>query len=149
VLSAGLAISCGCCMLRCKHEEMANQIVALGGHYPFELTEDERRMYSELLDALARNQVSDFAYSRAAGSGLRVPNHTNIKGEPLGTSNGNPMNDNSLSPDDHSTGGEAAQGDLGMGGVGQYWSGHNSGESGPGSIGGFKEEEEYQMDMTQ
>lgn len=128
-----------------QHEELVAMIESLGGHYPFTTTEDESRMQSELLDAVAKNEVSNFAYSRTPGSGLRVPRHTNIKGEPLDMSNGgSAMNDDSLSPDNN--GGEASQG--GLGGA-QYWSGHNSGGSGPGSIGGFKEEEEYQMDMTQ
>ena len=39
-------------------------------------------------------------------------------------------------------------GQAGMGGPGQYWSGHNSGGSGAGSI-SFKEEDEYGMDLTQ
>lgn len=131
-----------------QQEELASLIESLGGEYPFTTTEDEARMQSELVDAVNKNEVSNFAYSRTPGSGLRVPRHTNIKGESLEMSNGTAINDNSLSPEDHSTGGDVAQGGLGMGGAGQYWSGHNSGESGPGSIGGFKEEDEYPMDLT-
>lgn len=132
-----------------QHEELVNLIERLGATYPFTPTEDEQRMQSELMDAVAKNEVSNFAYSRTPGSGLRVPRHTNIKGEPLEMSNGGILNDNSLSPEDHSTGGDTGQNGLGMGGAGQYWSGHNSGGSGPDSIGGFKEEDEYQMDLTQ
>lgn len=131
-----------------QHDELASLIESLGGHYPFTPTEDEIRMESELLDAVAKNEVSNFAYSRTPGSGLRVPRHTNIKGDPLETSNGSAINDNSLSPEDHSTGGDAAPSGLGIGGDGQYWSNPNSGESGPGSISAFKEEDDIYMGMS-
>ncbi|KAH8598989.1 hypothetical protein B0O99DRAFT_683718 [Bisporella sp. PMI_857] len=126
-----------------QHEELCNLVVELGGSYPFEPTEDEKRMNTELLDAMQKNDGVNFAYSRHPGSGLRVPKHTDVKGESLGGSSNNL--DTSLSPDNHSTG-DAGQ--AGIGGPGQYWSGHNSGGSGPGSI-SFKEEDEYGMDLTQ
>lgn len=132
-----------------QQQELEAMIENLGGRFPFTKTEDEARMESELMDAINKNEVGNFSYSRTPGTGLRVPRHTDIKGEPLASDSGGAANDNSLSPEDHSTGGELGQGGLGMGGAGQYWSGHNSGGSGPGSIGGFKEEDEYQMDMTQ
>lgn len=116
-----------------QQEELANQIQELGGVYPFEPTEDERRMQSELMDALQKNNVSNFIYSRTPGSGLRVPKHTDMKGDALAG------DDNSTSPENHSTG-DAGQ--TGVGGAGQYWSSHNSSGSGPGSI-SFKEEDEF------
>jgi hypothetical protein len=125
-----------------QQEELANLITELGGSFPFEQSEDEKRMHTELMDAIMKNDTSSFHYSRYPGSGLRVPKHTDVKGEPVGGSN---QLDNSLSPDNHSTG-DAGQ--AGMGGPGQYWSGHNSGGSGAGSI-SFKEEDEYGMDLTQ
>ena len=125
-----------------QHEELANLVVELGGAYPYEPTEEEKRMNTELMDAMQKNDGNSFIYSRAPGTGLRVPKHTDVKGEFL---NGSHALDNSLSPDNHSTG-DAGQ--AGMGGPGQYWSGHNSGGSGPGSI-SFKEEDEYNMDLTQ
>lgn len=126
-----------------QQEELANLIADLGGEYPFSTTEEERRMQTELMDAMIKNDSNTFAYSRHPGSGLRVPKHTDVKGEVLGgDSSSNPL-DTSVSPDNHSTG-DAGQ--AGMGGPGQYWSGHNSGGSGPGSI-GFKEEDEYGMDL--
>jgi len=91
-----------------------------------------------------KNDGSKFHYSRAPGSGLRVPKHTDVKGDAVGQAGR--LNVDSLSPDNHSTGGDGGQ--AGMGGAGQYWSGHNSGGSGPGSI-SFKEEDEYTMDLTQ
>jgi len=128
-----------------QQEDLANIIADLGGTFPFEETEDERRMHTELMDAMVKNDGSKFHYSRAPGSGLRVPKHTDVKGDPVGGSaQGGPL-DTSLSPDNHSTG-DAGQ--TGMGGPGQYWSGHNSGGSGAGSI-SFKEEDEYGMDLTQ
>jgi hypothetical protein len=126
-----------------QQEELANIIQELGGTFPFEETEDERRMHTELLDAMLKNDGTKFHYSRAPGSGLRVPKHTDVRGDAVNPSAQGGQLDNSLSPDNHSTG-DAGQ----TGGAGQYWSGHNSGGSGPGSI-SFKEEDEYGMDLTQ
>ncbi|CAL3963839.1 hypothetical protein PZA11_001339 [Diplocarpon coronariae] len=123
-----------------QQDELANYINELGGTFPFSQSEDEKRMQTELMDAMMKNDGSNFEYSRAPGTGLRVPKHTDVRGEVLGSLTGQP--DNSLSPD-HGDAGQA-----GMGGAGQYWSGHNSGGSGPGSI-SFKEEDEYGMDLTQ
>lgn len=125
-----------------QQEDLANMITELGGTFPFEETEDERRMHTELMDAMMNNDGTKFHYSRAPGSGLRVPKHTDVKGDSLGAHNNV---DNSLSPDNLSSG---DAGHAGMGGAGQYWSGHNSGGSGAGSI-SFKEEDEYGMDLTQ
>jgi len=121
-----------------QQDELANMITELGGTFPFEETEDERRMHTELLDAMMNNQGTNFNYSRAPGSGLRVPKHTDLKGDPVGLA---AQNSNSLSPDNDI-------GHSGMGGPGQYWSGQNSGGSGAGSV-SFKEEDEYGMDLTQ
>ncbi|KAH8665755.1 hypothetical protein BGZ60DRAFT_378407 [Tricladium varicosporioides] len=128
-----------------QQEELANTLAENGIAWPFHETEDERRMHTELMDAMVKNEGSKFQYSRAPGSGLHVPKHTDIKGNSVGGS-ATGQDDNSLSPENPSTGGDAGQ--AGMGGAGQYWSGHNSGGSGPGSI-SFKEEDEYGMDMTQ
>ncbi|PQE11234.1 bHLH family transcription factor protein [Rutstroemia sp. NJR-2017a BVV2] len=127
-----------------QQEELANLINELGGTWPFEQTEDEKRMHTELMDAMIKNNENTFEYTRRPGTGLRVPKHTDVKGEPVNGSNYAQL-DNSLSPDNHSSG-DAGQ--TGMGGAGQYWSGHNSGGSGPGSI-SFKEEDEYGMDLAQ
>jgi hypothetical protein len=127
-----------------QQEDLANMIAELGGVFPFEQTEDEKRMHTELMDAMLKNDGGSFSYSRASGSGLRVPKHTDVKGESLGAP-GQIQLDASLSPDNHSTG---EVGLTGMGGAGQYWSGHNSGGSGAGSV-SFKEEDEYGMDLTQ
>ena len=125
-----------------QQEDLANIIADLGGTFPFEQTEDEKRMHTELMDAMLKNSGDDFQYTRGSGTGLRVPKHTDVKGEPLGSSGQGQM-DTSLSPDNHSSG-DAGQ--AGMGGAGQYWSGHNSGGSGAGSV-SFKEEDEYAMNL--
>jgi len=49
-------------------------IASLGGTNPLQGREDEQRMESELLDAIQRNGVINFSYSRAPGSTLYVPN---------------------------------------------------------------------------
>lgn len=126
-----------------QQEEIANYISELGGTFPFEPTEDERRMHTELMDAMAKNDPATFQYSRAPGTGLRVPKHTDVRGDPLSGA-ARPQAEESASPDNHSSG-DAGQ--AGIGGPGQYWSEHNSGGSGPGSI-SFKEEDEYGMDLT-
>jgi hypothetical protein len=128
-----------------QQEELANLIAELGGQFPYEQTEDERRMHTELMDAMVKNDVTTFQYSRAPGTGLRVPKHTDVRGDPIGSSTHGQLDSVSVSPENHSTG-DAGQ--AGMGGPGQYWSGHNSGGSGAGSI-SFKEEDEYGMDLTQ
>lgn len=123
-----------------QQEELANLITDMGGTYPFEPTEDERRMQTELMDAMHKNGVTSFSYSRAPGTGLRVPKHTDIKGDPIGGMQTSGNDSTSLSPDNDGSD-EVVIGQT-------YWSGQNSGGSGPGSI-SFKEEDEYGMDLTQ
>ncbi|KFY40638.1 hypothetical protein V494_03411, partial [Pseudogymnoascus sp. VKM F-4513 (FW-928)] len=128
-----------------QQEELANLVTDLGGTYPFEPTEDERRMQTELVDAMHKNGVSSFSYSRAPGTGLRVPKHTDIKGDPVGAArDAVGGGDNSVSPAENGGGEDALPVAVG----GQYWSGNNSGGSGAGSV-SFKEEDEYGMDLTQ
>lgn len=66
-----------------QQEELMSMIQELGGQPPFDITDDEKRMQTELLEAMAKNERSEFTYSRTAGTGLRVPHHTDYKGEPL------------------------------------------------------------------
>ena len=63
-------------------------IEQLGGANPLQVREDEQRMQSELFDAIQRNGVGNFGYSRGAGSGLWVPNVTDHAGNPLESSSG-------------------------------------------------------------
>ncbi len=130
-----------------QQEALADYIQELGGVFPFELTEDERRMQSELVDAMAKNEMGvSWSYSRGHGSGLRVPKHTDYRGDSIGQNNsGGSGNDStSMSPNEPLD----ANGDDLIVGQTTYWSGHNSGGSGPGSV-AFKEEDEYGMDLTQ
>ncbi|KAA6406376.1 MAG: hypothetical protein FRX48_09841 [Lasallia pustulata] len=71
-----------------QESELADLITQLGGTFPFEPTEEELRMRTELLDAIETNDPSSFSYTRGPGSGLRVPKHTNVAGDPLTGNNG-------------------------------------------------------------
>jgi hypothetical protein len=125
-----------------QQEELMNYIVDLGGSFPIELTEDEKRMQTELMEAMSKNGPHTFSYSRFAGSGLRVPEHTDFKGDPLnGAVNG--VDGSALSPDDHS----ALDLNADIGDPGILWNDPDDDGSGPASI-GFKEEDEYGMDLT-
>ncbi|KAL0261135.1 hypothetical protein SLS55_004831 [Diplodia seriata] len=113
-----------------QEEQLYEQIRSLGGEATMEYTEDELRMKSELIDAVEKNNWESFRYSRGPGSGLRVPKHTNIAGDPLQ----NPISPQSLSPAIQSGG-----------------SGANSGAGQPGFWANqqptFKEEEEFGMEL--
>ena len=128
-----------------QQEELMNCIAELGGHIPFEMTDDERRMQTELMEAMAKTEeheemTNTFSYSRTSGSGLRVPHHTNYKGEPLnGTNHG--MDPIITSPD---VGAQAAvPTDLLDSGEFLDYEDDGSGDL------SFKEEDEYGMDLTQ
>ncbi|KAK3941876.1 microphthalmia-associated transcription factor [Diplogelasinospora grovesii] len=129
-----------------QHEELTNALLELGGTVPFELTDDERRMQTELMEAMARNEdghskgPSAFSYSRTAGSGLRVPHHTDYKGEPL---NGNSRRNDHISTSPDGDGNEPNGDMLDSGEFLDY------DDDGSGDL-NFKEEDEYGgMDLTQ
>jgi hypothetical protein len=107
-----------------------------------ELTEDEKRMQTELMEAMTKNGPHTFCYSRFAGSGLRVPQHTDYKGETMNGS-GDGIQGVSVSPDDHSA--IDLTGDIGD--PNQFWNDADDDGSGPGDM-NFKEEDEYGMDLT-
>lgn len=115
-----------------QEAELAEMINSLGGKWPFEQTEEEKRMRTELLDAMEKNDPNSFSYSRAPGSGLRVPKHTNIAGDP--TQDG--ISPQSLSPAFPGGGSGTNSGSA------QYWNsaGHPAMS--------FKEEDEYSMEMN-
>ena len=122
-----------------QEEQLAELVTSLGGAWPFEQTEEDMRMRTEILDAIEKNDPSSFSYSRAPGSGLRVPKHTNIAGEPIqqGQANG-AMSPASLSPAFQPQSAPAASGT----GQPTYWS--SAGHAGMS----FKEEDEYNMEMN-
>jgi len=126
-----------------QQEELINAIVERGGTIPFEFTDDERRMQTELMEAMSKyddgtGKPKPFSYSRTAGSGLRVPHHTDYKGEPL---NGNNQSNDHLSVSP-GHGAEGVGGDLLDADFLDY------DDDGSGDM-NFKEEDEYGMDLTQ
>lgn len=124
-----------------QEDELAQYIASIGGQWPFQVTDDEKRMRSELMDAMEKNDSSTFAYSRPDGSGLRVPRHTNLAGERLQSNPSlSPQSNFELSPGFHSGGSGTNSGSNGPGQP-QFW--HSAGHSGIS----FKEEDEF-MEMT-
>jgi hypothetical protein len=113
-----------------QEDELKKTIEELGGNWPLSMTEEEKRMRTELVDAVQKNGVSTFHYSRYPGSGLRVPKHTNIAGEPISPQQGQ-------SP--------AIQGAATSQANPNFWM-QQSGRSNSGSF-SLKEEDEYGMDM--
>lgn len=116
-----------------QEAELAEMIGSLGGTWPFEPTEEEKRMRSEILDALEKNDPTSFAYTRGPGSGLRVPKHTNIAGESV--QGGEGLTPPNLSPSFHGV-------SNGNPGQPQYWN-----SAGHAAM-SFKEEDEYGMEMS-
>ncbi|KAI1175401.1 hypothetical protein F4777DRAFT_579068 [Nemania sp. FL0916] len=111
-----------------QQEELINTIVDLGGRVPFSISDDEKRMQTELNEAWDKNEPHTFSYSRFAGSGLRVPNHTDYKGDAV---DGTDAAGISVSPEDLGH-------DMEDNG---YWE-HDEDGSGPVTS-NFKEEDEY------
>jgi len=70
-----------------QEQELKELIQQLGGVWPFEQSEDERRMRSEICEVLNKHApLGGFTgYTRAAGSGLRVPGFTNVAGDSIGS----------------------------------------------------------------
>lgn len=125
-----------------QQEELMNNIAELGGHFPFELTDDERRMQSELMEAISNCDSESFSYSRTAGSGLRVPSHTDYRGDSVNSLAAN-LDAIGITPEEN--------GNAGIGGdlndTAQFWNDPDEDGSGNASL-NFKEEDEYDMDMT-
>lgn len=88
--------------LKLQQEQETKELVSrLGGTWPFEVTEEEKRMRSEIMEVLHKHTneggYSGFTgYSRAPGSGLRVPGYTNVAGD--STNDGQASNGLSLPP---------------------------------------------------
>lgn len=112
-----------------QEAELVEYIENLGGTFPFQSTEDEKRMRTELLNAMQENNADTFSYTRTHGTGLRVPEHTNTAGEPI-----HPGNMGTLSPRSLSPGQPSGDGNLNT--HNPYWT--------PS----FKEEDEYTMEMN-
>lgn len=122
-----------------QEDELQERLRQLNVEWPFESTEDEKRMRSELIDAMEKNDPGSFSYTRTNGSGLRVPRHTNVAGEAV--QHAGTLSPQSLSPPFQS-GGSGTNSGNGMPGQPQYW--NNAGHPGIS----FKEEDEYSMEMN-
>jgi hypothetical protein len=107
---------------------------ATGQEWNSEETEEDRRMRTELIDAVERNGATNFKYSRGPGSGLRVPKHTNLAGEPLSQ-----ISPQSLSPGMQSN---DSGSNAGNNSNQQYWVNRDNNANFS-----LKEEDEYGMDM--
>jgi hypothetical protein len=129
--------------MKLRQEQQLKDLVSqLGGVWPFEQTEDEKRMHSEICEVLNRHVSSGDSfdgYSRAAGSGLRVPGFTNVAGDSVNdpqSANGFPNNgQQSLSPGFQSGGSGMSSGQMSQPQQ-QFWNG-----------GELKEEDEWTMEM--
>jgi len=114
-----------------QEEKLKALINQLGGTWPFEMSDDEQRMHSEITEVLERNLQSNnvLPYSRANGTGLRVPGYTNLAGDAVsGEGHMNYNNGQSISPGMQSSS---------SGGANANWMNNAV----------FKEEEEFDEDM--
>jgi hypothetical protein len=120
-----------------QEDELLQYIQSMGGQWPFQITDDEKRLRSEVMEAMEKNDASTFTYSRTDGSGLRVPQYTNLAGDRLqaGQTNSNlsPQSNFELSPGFNSGGSGSGSGGPGQP---QFWS--SAGHAGIS----FKEEDE-------
>ncbi|KAF2460880.1 hypothetical protein BDY21DRAFT_134010 [Lineolata rhizophorae] len=116
-----------------QEKELKTLMANMNADWPFELTEHEKRMQSELVEAVEKNGTDNFSYSRGPGSGLRVPNHTDAAGRSL--DNPQAVSPHSLSPSFQSGGSGSASG----GQTHSLWM--NNGQA------VLKEEDEYSMDL--
>lgn len=131
-----------------QEEELKELLQSLGQTWPYgEKTEEEQRMYSEICEVLQKHaSVGGFSgYSRAPGSGLRVPSFTNVAGEPL-DANGHSVDQRGydlppqptaqdVSPGFQSGGSGMSSGQMSHQASHQYWSND------------LKEEDEYGMEL--
>jgi hypothetical protein len=113
-----------------EREDMQARLQELApGETWVDQSEETRRMTTELVDAVEKNGFTSFKYSRGPGSGLRVPKHTNLAGEPISHT------PQSLSPDMQSNGSGSNMNANNT--SQQYWTNQS-----------LKEEDEYNMDMN-
>ncbi|MCJ1475972.1 hypothetical protein MMC13_004636 [Lambiella insularis] len=126
-----------------REAQLAAIVKEYGGALPFTEDEDDRRMRTELMDAMEKNDPDSFDYTRGHGSGLRVPKHTNVAGEPLGHLG--PGHMDTLSPHSLSPGVQSGGSGANSGGHGQpqFWTHTNSGRDSFS----LKEEDEFGMEM--
>nr|OQO25218.1 hypothetical protein B0A51_05791 [Rachicladosporium sp. CCFEE 5018] len=123
-----------------QEQELKGLVQNLGGVWPYDPNDEEKRMNSEICEVLNKHApLGGFTgYSRAAGSGLRVPGFTNVAGDSVNAdgqviSNGNSHGQQSISPGFQSGGSGMSSGGMS----------HNQSHFGGGWDGDFKEEDEY------
>lgn len=119
-----------------QEDQLMELVTSLGGKWPYQITDDDQRMRSEVIEALEKNNVASFSYTRTDGSGLRVPKFTNLNGDRLSAnSSTSPQSNFEISPGFNSGGSGTHSGSNGPGQT-QYW--HSAGHGGIS----FKEEDE-------
>nr|POE47451.1 microphthalmia-associated transcription factor [Quercus suber] len=123
-----------------QEQELKDYVASLGGSWPFQQDDVERRMHSEICEILNKHApLGGFtAYSRAPGSGLRVPGYTNVAGDSVNGEDNHGANGSSdylqqqqaTSPGFQSGGSGMSSGQMHH--QTHFWDGGN-----------FKEEDEY------
>ncbi|GAO18239.1 uncharacterized protein UV8b_01254 [Ustilaginoidea virens] len=126
-----------------QQEELMNTIAELGGHFPFELTDDERRMQTELMEAISKSEAGNLSYSRTAGSGLRVPTHTDYRGDSV-TSLAANLDAIGITPEEN---GNPVGMARDINDTAHFWNDPDDDGSGHASL-KFKEEDEYDMELN-
>lgn len=119
-------------------EEQLKQILqSFGKEWPFPPTEEENRMRSEICDILNKHAPAGGfgGYSRAAGTGLRVPGFTNVAGDSVASPEHGQSHLPPVSPG-FQPGGSGLSSGISNSGA-QFWSPSND----------LKEEDEYDMDL--
>ena len=66
-----------------RQNEMEHTINSLSGPQARPYSDDEKRMLSEVQDAIQKNRIADGQYTRRHGTNLYVPKFTNHAGEPV------------------------------------------------------------------
>jgi hypothetical protein len=123
-----------------QEQELKELVASLGGTWPFTPDEEEKRMNSEICEVLNKHApLGGFpGYSRAPGSGLRVPGFTNVAGDST-NADGQVIPGQSGNGQDISPGFQSGGSGMSSGGVS-----HNAGNFNNWH-GDFKEEDEYAL----
>lgn len=122
-----------------EEQQLKRLVQQLGSVWPFEASEDERRMLSEIKEVIQKHSIEGSLepYSRAPGSGLRVPGFTNVAGESTNADGqviGNGQHQ-AVSPGFQSGGSGMSSGQMSHQNQNQFWDNQ------------FKEEDEYGMEL--
>ncbi|KAF4122623.1 Helix-loop-helix DNA-binding domain [Geosmithia morbida] len=125
-----------------QQEELMNSLAEAGQPFPFEFTDDERRMQSELIEAMSKNDGGSFTYSRTNGSGLRVPAYTDYRGNSNSDVPPTSLDSVSITPPDN--GNSAIIDDLAD--TNQFWQEPDDDVNGHGQL-NFRDDDDYTMDL--